>query len=53
MRKALRWLLALAVLIGTLSTAGAATAAEPEATGREQAPPRSRTSRTGCSPYRG
>jgi len=30
MRKALRWLLALAVLIGTLSTAGAATAAEPE-----------------------
>jgi len=33
MRKALRWLLALAVLIGTLSTAGAATAAEPEATG--------------------
>ncbi|MGW5213247.1 S28 family serine protease [Streptomyces sp. NPDC004051] len=33
MRKALRWLLALTVLIGTLSTAGAATAAEPEATG--------------------
>jgi hypothetical protein len=33
MRKALRWLLALAVLIGTLSTAGAATAAQPEATG--------------------
>lgn len=32
MRKALRWLLALTVLIGTLSTAGAATAAEPEAT---------------------
>jgi hypothetical protein len=31
MRKALRWLLALTVLIGTLSTAGAATAAEPEA----------------------
>ncbi|WP_416982853.1 S28 family serine protease [Streptomyces sp. T028] len=32
MRKALRWLLALTVLIGTLSTAGAATAAtaEPE-----------------------
>lgn len=29
MRKALRWLLALTVLIGTLSTAGAATAAEP------------------------
>ncbi|MFJ3643410.1 S28 family serine protease [Streptomyces sp. NPDC090108] len=28
MRKALRWLLALAVLIGTLSTAGAATAAQ-------------------------
>ncbi|WP_210591306.1 S28 family serine protease [Streptomyces sp. GESEQ-35] len=33
MRKALRWLLALTVLIGTLSTAGAATAAGPEATG--------------------
>ncbi|MPY37069.1 aminopeptidase [Streptomyces adustus] len=33
MRKALRWLLALTVLIGTLSTAGAATAAVPEATG--------------------
>lgn len=33
MREALRWLLALAVLIGTLSTAGAATAAEPKATG--------------------
>ncbi|MGW2379213.1 S28 family serine protease [Streptomyces sp. NPDC001658] len=32
MRKALRWLLALTVLIGTLTTAGAATAAEPEAT---------------------
>ncbi|MBC2907809.1 S28 family serine protease [Streptomyces cupreus] len=32
MRKALRWLLALTVLIGTLSTAGAATAAQPEAT---------------------
>ncbi|MGW0332085.1 S28 family serine protease [Streptomyces sp. NPDC003011] len=31
MRKALRWLLALTVLIGTLSTAGAATAAEPKA----------------------
>lgn len=31
MRKALRWLLALAVLIGTVSTAGAATAAQPEA----------------------
>ncbi|MCH0563698.1 MULTISPECIES: S28 family serine protease [unclassified Streptomyces] len=31
MRKALRWLLALTVLIGTLSTAGAATAAEPGA----------------------
>ncbi len=29
MRKALRWLLALTVLIGTLSTAGAATAAQP------------------------
>ena len=33
MRKALRWLLALTVLIGTVSTASAATAAEPEATG--------------------
>jgi hypothetical protein len=33
MRKALRWLLALTVFIGTLSTAGAATAAQPEATG--------------------
>jgi len=33
MRKALRWLLALTVLIGTLSTAGAATAAGPETTG--------------------
>ena len=32
MRKALRWLLALTVLIGTMSTAGAATAAQPEAT---------------------
>ncbi|MGW7378446.1 S28 family serine protease [Streptomyces sp. NPDC054794] len=32
MRKALRWLLALMVFIGTLSTAGAATAAQPEAT---------------------
>ncbi|GLW45458.1 tripeptidyl aminopeptidase [Streptomyces sp. NBRC 14336] len=32
MRKALRWLLALTVLIGTLSTAGTATAAQPEAT---------------------
>ncbi|CAM5431504.1 S28 family serine protease [Streptomyces aurantiogriseus] len=32
MRKALRWLLALTVLIGTLSTASAATAAEPGAT---------------------
>jgi len=32
MRKALRWLLALVVLIGTVSTAGAATAAQPEAT---------------------
>lgn len=32
MRKALRWLLALTVLIGTLTTAGAATAAEPGAT---------------------
>ncbi|MFD8303076.1 S28 family serine protease [Streptomyces sp. NPDC059690] len=35
MRKALRWLLALTVLIGTLSTAGAATAAQPEATGTD------------------
>ncbi|MEU5099029.1 S28 family serine protease [Streptomyces sp. NPDC020996] len=33
MRKALRWLLAFTVFIGTLSTATAATAAEPEATG--------------------
>ncbi|MFE6283314.1 S28 family serine protease [Streptomyces sp. NPDC057877] len=32
MRKALRWLLALTVFIGTLSTAGTATAAQPEAT---------------------
>ncbi|MGP2436775.1 S28 family serine protease [Streptomyces sp. JW3] len=32
MRKAFRWLLALAVLIGTVSTAQAATAAQPEAT---------------------
>ncbi|MHC0429753.1 S28 family serine protease [Streptomyces sp. O3] len=32
MRKALRWLLSLVVLIGTMSAAGAATAAEPEAT---------------------
>ncbi|KND39145.1 S28 family serine protease [Streptomyces acidiscabies] len=32
MRKALRWLLALMVLISTLGTATAATAAEPEAT---------------------
>ena len=32
MRKALRWLLSLVVLIGTVSTAGAATAAQPEAT---------------------
>ncbi|MBA4860534.1 aminopeptidase [Streptomyces sp. PSKA54] len=31
MRKAVRWLLSLVVLIGTLSTAGAATAAEPAA----------------------
>ncbi|MEU9155572.1 S28 family serine protease [Streptomyces sp. NPDC048417] len=31
MRKALRWLLALTVLIGTLSMAGSATAAGPEA----------------------
>ncbi|MGX1252639.1 hypothetical protein RKD48_005150 [Streptomyces ambofaciens] len=31
MRKALRWLLAFVVLIGTVSTAGAATAAEPKA----------------------
>lgn len=33
MRKALRWMLALVVLIGTVSTAGAATAAQPDATG--------------------
>ncbi|MFJ2603627.1 S28 family serine protease [Streptomyces sp. NPDC087425] len=33
MRKALRWLLTLAVLLGTLSTARTAVAAEPEATG--------------------
>ncbi|MFJ2016240.1 S28 family serine protease [Streptomyces nodosus] len=33
MRKALRWLLALVVLTGTLSTAGVATAAQSEATG--------------------
>ncbi|MER6626922.1 S28 family serine protease [Streptomyces sp. NPDC000987] len=33
MRKALRWLLAFTVFIGTLSTATAATAAEPDATG--------------------
>ena len=32
MRKALRWLLALTVFIGTLSTAGTATAVQPEAT---------------------
>ncbi|MEU3250086.1 S28 family serine protease [Streptomyces sp. NPDC006997] len=32
MRKALRWLLALTVLIGALSTAGTATAVQPEAT---------------------
>ncbi|MEU2055231.1 S28 family serine protease [Streptomyces bungoensis] len=32
MRKALRWLLALTVLIGTLSTAATATAAQPEPT---------------------
>ncbi|MFI6564684.1 S28 family serine protease [Streptomyces sp. NPDC050534] len=32
MRKALRWLMALTVCIGTVSTAGAATAAEPTAT---------------------
>jgi hypothetical protein len=31
MRKALRWLMALTVCIGTVSTAGAATAAEPTA----------------------
>ncbi|MFC8519048.1 S28 family serine protease [Streptomyces sp. NPDC057257] len=37
MRKALRWLLAFTVFIGTLSTAGAATAAEPEATGTKAA----------------
>ncbi|MEV5317990.1 S28 family serine protease [Streptomyces sp. NPDC052687] len=33
MRKALRWLLALTVLIGALSTAGTATAVQPEAQG--------------------
>ncbi|GHE67868.1 S28 family serine protease [Streptomyces capitiformicae] len=33
MRKALRWLLALVLLTGTISTAGAATAAQPEVTG--------------------
>lgn len=33
MRTALRWLLALTVLIGTLGTAGTATAVQPEATG--------------------
>ncbi|MEU9961529.1 S28 family serine protease [Streptomyces sp. NPDC050982] len=33
MRKTLRWLLSLVVLIGTVSTAGAATAAQPDATG--------------------
>ncbi|TPQ21040.1 S28 family serine protease [Streptomyces sporangiiformans] len=33
MRKTLRWLLSLVVLTGTVSTAGAATAAQPEATG--------------------
>ncbi|MFF4526222.1 S28 family serine protease [Streptomyces bluensis] len=33
MRKALRWMLALVVLIGTVSTAGAATAAQPDDTG--------------------
>ena len=49
MRKALRWLLALVVLIGTAgSTAGAATAAEPEATGTGS----TATSRTGSSPSR-
>ncbi|SPF03401.1 S28 family serine protease [Streptomyces sp. MA5143a] len=32
MRKALRWVLSLVVLIGTLSTAGAATAAQPDTT---------------------
>ena len=37
MRKALRWLLTLVVLIGTVSTAGAATAAEPEADGTSAA----------------
>ncbi|MFI5678229.1 S28 family serine protease [Streptomyces cellulosae] len=37
MRKALRWLLTLTALIGTLSTAGAATAAEAEATGTTSA----------------
>lgn len=34
MRKALRWLLALTVLIGTLSTAGVATAAQAARTGQ-------------------
>ncbi|MFE9684076.1 S28 family serine protease [Streptomyces sp. NPDC006285] len=33
MRKTLRWLLSLVVLIGTVSTAGAATAAQPDTTG--------------------
>lgn len=33
MRKALRWLLALMVFVGTLSTAGAATAAQSEPSG--------------------
>ncbi|WP_405955193.1 S28 family serine protease [Streptomyces phaeochromogenes] len=33
MRKTLRWLLSLVVLIGTVSTAGAATAAQPDAAG--------------------
>ncbi|WP_037853044.1 S28 family serine protease [Streptomyces sp. NRRL S-340] len=35
MRKALRWLLALVVLVGTVSTAGAATAAQTRATGTD------------------
>ncbi|MFC8712808.1 S28 family serine protease [Streptomyces sp. NPDC057197] len=35
MRKALRWLLALVVLVGTVSTAGAATAAQQGATGTD------------------
>nr|BFD84718.1 S28 family serine protease [Streptomyces sp. Xyl84] len=35
MRKALRWLLALVVLVGTASTAGAATAAQTRATGTD------------------